>query len=135
MDYYTEERQATLRKTGHLNIKTKVLDIEARVLIGWYSLASQSERVPTRCFYVKVAYLSYGEYRLIMSLSRYTSKPYILNIFLLFLLHIFLSVPVYLYLLHRPYSNTTKWICCPYLSNRRLIFFEIERRREIYKEC
>ena len=47
---------------GHLNIKTKMLDIEARVLIGWYSLASQSERVPTRCFYVKVAYLSYGEY-------------------------------------------------------------------------
>ena len=39
-----------------------MLDIEARVLIGWYSLASQSERVPTRCFYVKVAYLSYGEY-------------------------------------------------------------------------
>ena len=39
-----------------------MLDIEARVLIGWYSLASQSERMPTRCFYVKVAYLSYGEY-------------------------------------------------------------------------
>ena len=51
-----------VRKIGHLNIKTKMLDIEARVLIGWYSLASQSERVPTRCFYVKVAYLSYGEY-------------------------------------------------------------------------
>ena len=39
-----------------------MLDIEVRVLIGWYSLASQSERVPTRCFYVKVANLSYGEY-------------------------------------------------------------------------
>ena len=39
-----------------------MLDIEARVLIGWYSLASQSERVPTRCFYVKVAFLWYGEY-------------------------------------------------------------------------
>ena len=39
-----------------------MLDIEVRVLIGWYSLASQSERVSTRCFYVKVAYLSYGEY-------------------------------------------------------------------------
>ena len=51
-----------VRKIGHLNIKTKMLDIEARVLIGWYSLANQSERVPTRCFYVKVAYLSYGEY-------------------------------------------------------------------------
>ena len=38
-----------------------MFDIEARVLIGWYSLASQSERLPTRCFYVKVAYLSYGE--------------------------------------------------------------------------
>ena len=47
-----------VRKIGHLNIKTKMFDIEARVLIGWYSLASQSERVPTRCFYVKVAYLS-----------------------------------------------------------------------------
>ena len=43
-----------------------MLDIEARVLIGWYSLASQSERVPTRCFYVKVAYLSYGEYSIIV---------------------------------------------------------------------
>ena len=51
-----------VRKIGHLNIKTKMLDIEARALIGWYSLASQSERVPTRCFYVKLAYLSYGEY-------------------------------------------------------------------------
>ena len=39
-----------------------MFDIEARVLIGWYSLASQSERVPTRWFYVKLAYLSYGEY-------------------------------------------------------------------------
>ena len=56
-----------VRKIGHLNIKTKMLDIEARVLIGWYSLGwyslvSQSERVSTRCFYAKVAYLSYGEY-------------------------------------------------------------------------
>ena len=51
-----------IRKIGHLNIKTKMLGIEARVLIGWYSLASQIERVPTRCFYNKVAYLSYGEY-------------------------------------------------------------------------
>ena len=51
-----------VRKIGHLNIKTKMLDIEARVLIGWYSLASQSERAPTRRFYVKVAYLSYGEF-------------------------------------------------------------------------
>ena len=50
-----------VRKIGHLNIKTKMLDIDARVLIGWYSLASQSERVPKRCFYVKVAYLSYGD--------------------------------------------------------------------------
>ena len=48
-----------VRKIGHLNIKTKMLDIEARVLIGCYSLASQSERVPTRCFYVKMAYLFY----------------------------------------------------------------------------
>ena len=53
-----------VRRIGHLkvNIKTKMLNIEARVPIGWYSLASQSERVPTRCFYVKVAYLSCGEY-------------------------------------------------------------------------
>ena len=36
--------------------------IEQRVLIDWYSQASQSERVPQSCFYVKVAYLSYGEY-------------------------------------------------------------------------
>ena len=51
-----------VRKIGHLNIKTKMLDIETCVLVGWHSLASQSERVLTRCFYVKVAYLSYGEY-------------------------------------------------------------------------
>ena len=51
-----------VRKIGHLNIKTKMLDIEARVLIGWYSLASQSERAPTLCFYVKVAYFSYGKF-------------------------------------------------------------------------
>ena len=53
-----------VRKIGHLNIKTKMFDIEARVMIGWYTLASQSERVPQSCFYVKVAYLSYGEYSL-----------------------------------------------------------------------
>ena len=47
---------------GHLNIKTKMLDIEVCVLIGWYSLASHSEHVPTHCFHVKVAYPSYGEY-------------------------------------------------------------------------
>ena len=51
-----------VRKIGHLNIKTKMLDIEVHVLIGWYSIASESERVPTRCFYIKVAYLSYGKY-------------------------------------------------------------------------
>ena len=51
-----------VRKIGHHNIKAKMLDIEARVLIGWYSLASQSERMPTRCFYVKVVYFSYGVY-------------------------------------------------------------------------
>ena len=51
-----------VRKIGHLNKKTKMFVIEARVLIGWYSLASQSERVSQSCFYVKVAYLSYGEY-------------------------------------------------------------------------
>ena len=51
-----------VRKIGHLNIKTKMFDIEARVLIGWYSLAGQSERVRQSSFYVKVAYLLYGEY-------------------------------------------------------------------------
>ena len=34
-----------VRKIGHLNMKTKMFDIEARVLIGWYSPASQSEHV------------------------------------------------------------------------------------------
>ena len=63
-----------VRKIGHLNIKTEMLDIEARVLIGWYSLASQSERVPTRCFYVKVAYLSYGEYIIISFLGNLFCK-------------------------------------------------------------
>ena len=42
-----------VRKIGHLNIKTMLVDIEARVLIGWYLLASQSERVPTRCFMLR----------------------------------------------------------------------------------
>ena len=58
----TKSHNIDVRKIGHLNIKTKMFDIEACVLIGWYSLASQSERVPTRCFYVKETYLSYGEY-------------------------------------------------------------------------
>ena len=51
-----------------------MLDTEVRVLIGWYSLASQSERVPTRCFYVKVAYLSYGEYSNRKPWQFYTKK-------------------------------------------------------------
>ena len=36
-----------------------MLDIEARVLICWYSLASQSERVPTRCFYGGLPFVRY----------------------------------------------------------------------------
>ena len=46
-------------------METKMFDIEACVLIGLYSLAGQSKRVSTRCFYVKVAYLSHGEYSLV----------------------------------------------------------------------
>ena len=64
-----------------------MLDIEARVLIGWYSLASKSERVPTRCFYVKVAYLSYGEYIYIqlqlVFIFGFVLCDYILNIIIL----------------------------------------------------
>ena len=45
-----------------------MLDIEAHVLIGWYLLASQSECMPTCCFYVNVVYLSYGKYRVHYSL-------------------------------------------------------------------
>ena len=51
----------SIRKIGHLNIKTKMLDIEVHVLIGRYLLASQSEHMPTHCLYVK-AYLLYGKY-------------------------------------------------------------------------
>ena len=51
---YSSASILAVRKIGHLNIKTKMLDIEALIMIGWYLLASQSERVPTRCFYVKV---------------------------------------------------------------------------------
>ena len=55
-----------------------MFDIEARVMIGWYSLASQSERVPTRCFYVKVAYLSYGEYIILVSARRERDREKVL---------------------------------------------------------
>ena len=47
-----------VKKAGHLNIKTKRLANTVRE----YSLASQSERVPQGCFYVKVTCLSCGEY-------------------------------------------------------------------------
>ena len=49
-------------------------DIEARVLIGWYSLASQSESVPNRCFYVKVAYLSYGDIIIVTKTTAWTPE-------------------------------------------------------------
>ena len=42
-----------VRKIGRLSITTKMLDIEARVQIGWYLLASQSEHVPTRCLMLR----------------------------------------------------------------------------------
>ena len=54
-----------VRKIGHLNIKTKMLDIEARVLIGRYSLASQSERVPTRCIEYNIEYKLYTSGRIL----------------------------------------------------------------------
>ena len=60
-----------VRKIGHFNIKTKMFDIEPRVPIGWYSLASQSKRVPTRCFYVKVAYLRTASYNIIKYVLQY----------------------------------------------------------------
>ena len=41
----------TIRKIGHLNIKTKIFDFEARVLIGWLAntLASQPIRTSVSC--------------------------------------------------------------------------------------
>ena len=57
----------SVRKAGHLTIKTKMLDFEARVLIG--RLANTLARQPIRtraskffCFCVNVACLSYGGY-------------------------------------------------------------------------
>ena len=44
-----------VKKADHLNIKTKLALRE-------HLQASQSERVPQSCFYVKVACLSYGAY-------------------------------------------------------------------------
>ena len=44
---------------------TKMFDFEARVLIGWLASQLEVERVlqsQTFLFYIKVAYLSYGEY-------------------------------------------------------------------------
>ena len=67
-----------VRKIGHLNIKTKTFNIDARILIGWYSLASQSERVPQSCFYVKVAYLSHGENIVLFDCLVGVTKAYIL---------------------------------------------------------
>ena len=53
-----------VKKAGHLNIKTKM----AANTLREYSLASQSERVPQSCFYVKVAYLSYEEYNYLVTI-------------------------------------------------------------------
>ena len=52
-----------VKKADHLNITTKWLANTVRE----YSVASQSERVPQSCFYVKVAMacLSYCEYSII----------------------------------------------------------------------
>ena len=46
--HFTVYTNIDVRKIGHLNIKTKMPDIEARVLIGWYSLACQSN-VHSKC--------------------------------------------------------------------------------------
>ena len=57
-----------VRKVGHHNIKAKIFDFEARVLIGWLARVSASQSIRRRAsksnnfFYVKVAYFSYGQY-------------------------------------------------------------------------
>ena len=38
----------TVRKVGHLNIKTKMFDFEARILIGWLADILASEPIRTR---------------------------------------------------------------------------------------
>ena len=59
-----------------------MFDFEERVLIGWLVRVFASQPIKTRdksqqfCFYVKVAYVSYGEYRF--------TGPYIFLFFSLF---------------------------------------------------
>ena len=66
-----------VRKIDHLDIKTKMFDIEARVFNQnarfnvkhlWYSLASFSERVPPSCFYVKVAFRTASIYNICIAI-------------------------------------------------------------------
>ena len=59
----------TVRKASHLNIKTKMFDVEVRVLIGWlvrsiHKSANQNACLEVKhfCFYVKVVFPSYGDY-------------------------------------------------------------------------
>ena len=54
---------------GHLNVKAKMFDLDARIMIGWLAntlreLANQNARLKVKyfCFYANVACLSYGEY-------------------------------------------------------------------------
>ena len=58
-----------VRKASHVNIKTKMFDIEANVLIGWLANNLREPgnqnaclKIKHFCFYVKVACFSYGEY-------------------------------------------------------------------------
>ena len=55
--YIADSTILGVKKAGHLNVKKLLADTLKK-----YSLASQSERVPQSCFYVKVARLSYAEY-------------------------------------------------------------------------
>ena len=58
-----------VRKASHVNIKTKMFDIEANVLIGWLANSLREPnnqnaclKIEHFCFYVKVVRLSYSEY-------------------------------------------------------------------------
>ena len=71
---FVETYILAVRRAGHPNMKTKMLDFEARILIGWLARLFPSRPIRTRVsklnmfVFIKVAYLSHSEYRNIESI-------------------------------------------------------------------
>ena len=87
-------KQFAVKKAGHLTMKTKNFDFEARFLIGWLAntlrvFANQNAVIKVKhfCFHAKMAYLSYCEYSSTVFLTYRSSKCCNGESILTFLLH------------------------------------------------